>query len=359
MHITNWFINMIIDVLFLNGLYQYMNEENLDSVFGLARAASHNALSGFRNGTYSNIDASAEHFCEPYGRVMALIKLIQHDNAKRERRNLGREGFPDVWAVTDPDPDDPLLSAESGTSVTFEPVSVGVARKYLSAVRAWHIAQGWPPPLSDSHHDRINWSLPGLENLHGGRRKPLRPPISVAMLLPLKATLILSDPFDPCVWAMASCVFFGMMRFGEVSVTSRSAFNPVKHLTRTHAFFGYDLWNNPYARLDLPSAKTARAGESQSVFLNEQGDLCPLKGDVRPMAKIPALERINSILMAWGWGTTFGHSFRIGGASFYLAKKVDPEIVRIAGRWRSLAYETYIRAFEQICSQHLANAASF
>ncbi|KIJ42976.1 hypothetical protein M422DRAFT_170431, partial [Sphaerobolus stellatus SS14] len=51
-----------------------------------------------------------------------------------------------------------------------------------------------------------------------------------------------------------------------------------------------------------------------------------------------------------GWGTTFGHSFRIGGASYYLAQKVNPEIIRIAGRWRSMAYETYIRAFEQTAS---------
>lgn len=285
-----------------------------------------------------------------------------------------------LWAVSDPDPKDPILSAPS--DIRFEPVSVGVARKYLSAVRAWHIAQGWPPPLSDSHHSRINWSLRGLENMHGGRRKPLRPPVTLAMLTALKATLSLSDSFDACIWAMASCAFFGMMRFGEVSVTSRAAFRPSKHLTRAHAFFGVDMRGSPYARLDLPSAKTARIGEIQSVFLNEQGSLCPLaalhnlaqivpalsddplfswrdsKGDIRPMAKIRALERINSILMAWGWGTTFGHSFRIGGASFYLAKKVEPEIVRIAGRWKSLAYETYIRAFEQISSQHLANAAS-
>ncbi|KAG1881208.1 hypothetical protein F4604DRAFT_1577919 [Suillus subluteus] len=292
--------------------------------------------------------------------------------------------FCDIFSIPESNhlPADPLLSANSGTTVAFEPASVGVAHKYLSAVRAWHIAQGWPPPLSDSHHDRINWSLRGLENLHGGRRKPLRPPISLAMLTAIKSTLILSDPFDTCVWAMASCAFFGMMHFGEVSVASCSAFNPLKHLTRAHAFFGHDLRNNPYARLDLPSAKTARTGESQSVFLNEQGNLCPLsalrnlasivpalandplfswrdsKGDVRPMTKIRALERINSILIAWGWGTSFGHSFRIGGASFYLAKKVDPEIVHIAGHWKSLAYETYIRAFEQISSQHMANAAS-
>ncbi|KAG1774377.1 hypothetical protein EV702DRAFT_974907, partial [Suillus placidus] len=198
-------------------------------------------------------------------------------------------------------------------------------------------------------------------------RKPLRPPITLAMLTALKATLNLSDPFD---WAMASCAFFGMMHFGEVSVTSRTAFMPSKHLTRTHAFFY------------LPSAKTACAGETQSVFLNEQGDLCPLaalcnlaqvvpalssdplfswqdsRGDIHPIAKIRALECINAILIAWGWGTTFGHSFCIGSASFYLAKKAEPEIVWITGHWKLLAYKTYIRAFKQISSQHLANAVS-
>ncbi|KAG0692928.1 hypothetical protein DFH29DRAFT_816941, partial [Suillus ampliporus] len=121
------------------------------------------------------------------------------------------------------------------------------ARKYLSAVRAWHIAQGWPPPLSDSHQDHINWSLHGLENLQGGCRKPLHPPITLVMLTALKATLILSDPFDACVWAMASCAFFGMMHFGEVSVASRTAFLPSKHLTRANAFFGMDLRGNLYA----------------------------------------------------------------------------------------------------------------
>ncbi|KAG1759349.1 hypothetical protein EDD22DRAFT_782661, partial [Suillus occidentalis] len=105
------------------------------------------------------------------------------------------------------------------------------------------------------------------------------------------------------------------------------------------------------ACLDLPSAKTAWMGDTQSVFLNKQGDLCPLsalrnlasvvpalasnplfswrdsKGDIQPMAKIQALECINSILMAWGWGTTFGHSFQIDGVSFYLTKKINPEII--------------------------------
>jgi hypothetical protein len=173
-----------------------------------------------------------------------------------------------------------------------------------------------------------------------------------------------------------------MMRFGEVSVASRGAFNPSKHLKRGDAHFGYDLDKKLYVRLDLPSAKTAKPGEIQSVYMVPQEGLCPLEAlqnlakvvpanssdplfswqdktsTIRPMAKATAISYINSILKAWGWGTTFGHSFRIGGASFYLSQKVDPEIVRIAGRWRSLAYEAYIRAFEQIASRHFGGLLS-
>jgi hypothetical protein len=259
-----------------------------------------------------------------------------------------------------------MLTSETSSGVPFEPVSVSVVWKYLAAVRAWHIVQGWPPPLSNEDHERINWSLWGLENMQSNRKRPIRPPITINMLRCLHASLNLDDPFKACVWAMAVCAFWGMMRFGEVSVTTRGTFDPSKHLKRHNAHFGFDLDGKYYVRLDLPSGKTAKPGEIQSVFIVPQEGLCPIEalqnlprvvpagpddplfswcdkhGDVCPMVKSRAIDHINSILKSSGWGTTFGHSFRIGGASFYLAQKVDPEIVRIAGRWRSLAYEAYI-----------------
>ncbi|KAG0692651.1 hypothetical protein DFH29DRAFT_817292, partial [Suillus ampliporus] len=286
--------------------------------------------------------------------------------------------FCDIFSI----PEHDRLPASFELLHSFALWAVSDPSKYLAAIRAWHIVQGWHPPLSADNHARINWSLRGLDNLLSSRRRPLRPPITLNMLHTLKATLSLSEPFDACIWAMASCAFFGMMRFGEVSVESRAAFKPTKHLTRKDVFLGADLVGKAYARLDLPSAKTARPGDTQSVFLTAQGPLCPLAalqnlasvvpalpndplfswrdrtGTVRPMVKQRALARINCITTAWGWGTAFGHSFRIGGASFYLAKKVDPEIVRLAGRWRSLAYETYIWAFEQVATQHLGDLAS-
>ncbi|KAF8573543.1 hypothetical protein K439DRAFT_1556198, partial [Ramaria rubella] len=226
------------------------------------------------------------------------------------------------------------------------------------------------PLLSDDNHNRIQWLLRGPERIQA--QKCSRPPITLRMLSVLKGNLNLSSPFDACVWAMASCAFWGMMCFGEVSVTTWSAFNPSRNLKRRDAHLDYNMHNKRYMRLDLPAAKTAKPGQIQSVFLTEQSDLCPIEAlislslvvpagpneplfswrdihrDIHPMVKICAIDRINSILNSHGWGNSFRHSFRIGGASYYLAQKVDPEIVRLAGRWKSLAYEAYIRAFEQI-----------
>ena len=89
------------------------------------------------------------------------------------------------------------------------------------------------------------------------------------MLHALKASLNLNDSFEACIWAMASCAYWGMMRFGEVSVQSRASFNGAKHLKRSDVCFDRDLNGKRYARLDLPSVKTAVTGKIQSVFLVE------------------------------------------------------------------------------------------
>ena len=96
------------------------------------------------------------------------------------------------------------------------------------------------------------------------------------MLRVLCTTHNLTDPFEACIWAMALCAFWGMMSFGEVSVTTCNTFSPTKHLTRKDARFSVDLDGRPYAGLDLPSLKTAKPGEIQSVFLVPQDGLCPL-----------------------------------------------------------------------------------
>ncbi|KAF9056877.1 hypothetical protein BDP27DRAFT_1275425 [Rhodocollybia butyracea] len=208
------------------------------------------------------------------------------------------------------------------------------------------------------------------------------------MMRALHLSLDLTNSFDACVWAACCCAFWGLMRFGEsgivhflTTVRSRSAFSPANHLTRSNAHALTDSLGKPYIRLDLPCAKTADPGKRQSVYISTGGDTCskvdldnlaqvcptspssPLfswrdgKGDVRPLTRDAALTRINSILRSLGWGNSFGHSFRIGGASYLLGQGVAPEVVRIAGRLRSLAYELYVHSFENVMSHHLSGVA--
>ena len=100
-------------------------------------------------------------------------------------------------------------------------------------------------------------------------------------------------------------------------------------------------------------ARVTQAGSNDPLFSWRDSS-----GNIRPLVKKAAMERVNAVLEQHGWDATFDRSFRIGGASYFLAQKVDPEVVRIAGRWKLLAYETYIRGFEQVVSKHLAHMAT-
>ncbi|KIJ55428.1 hypothetical protein M422DRAFT_240048 [Sphaerobolus stellatus SS14] len=227
-----------------------------------------------------------------------------------------------LWAATDPD----HIPAGSLDGIPLETISVTAIRKYLSAIRAWHIIQGWPITLSQDDLVRINVSLRGLERLQTNRRvMPPRPPITIRMLLALRLSLKVERPFDVCIWVIAVSAFWGMMRFEEVSVKTIKSFDGKLHLKRNDIFLGQDLDGKPYARLDLPSAKTAKPGRTQSVFLIEQSNICPLavlrnlfnvvparatdplfswtddKGNIQPMMKQTAIKFINDIFTGWGW----------------------------------------------------------
>ena len=93
-----------------------------------------------------------------------------------------------LWAATDPE----LVGLIAPGNVAFEPIAVSGVRKYLAAIRAWHISQGWPVPLTEDHFTHINWSLRGLENLQGGtRRRPPRPPVTIPISKMLNVLIIL------------------------------------------------------------------------------------------------------------------------------------------------------------------------
>jgi hypothetical protein len=115
-------------------------------------------------------------------------------------------------AVTGPDPNNFVLTGD----VVFEPVATATIGLYLAAVRAWHLAQGWLPLLTDEDQDVLAWHIWGMWNIQAGlQRQPPSPPITFCMLRTLERWLDLQNPFDAAVWAIATCGFWGLMRVGE------------------------------------------------------------------------------------------------------------------------------------------------
>ncbi|KZV82866.1 hypothetical protein EXIGLDRAFT_598966, partial [Exidia glandulosa HHB12029] len=61
------------------------------------------------------------------------------------------------------------------------------------------------------------------------------------------------------------------------------------------------------------------------------------------LTKAAFLGRLNEIWRAAGMQRITGHSFRIGGTTALLRAGVDPEVVKMAGRWRSDSFLRYWR----------------
>lgn len=286
-----------------------------------------------------------------------------------------------LWAASSSDSLDGAFASNP-----FEPVAKRTVDGYLSGIRAWHLAHGFPPPLSVEQQTIVRFSLRGLARREGNsRRRAPRPPITLEQLEGLGKKLNLQDGFDAAVWAVALSAFFGLARLGELTVSSRKAYSPFLHTSATDLRFGEDDKGNPFALIHLPTTKTAPLGSGgQNLVLALQPtSVNPLaalqhttivnrlsqadqhlfawrdkQGVARPLTRSAFLKRLGSAWQAeWG-GKVFGHSFRIGGASFFLAKGCETKDVQLLGRWKSDAFHVYVRAFEMIAPQRFAMRAA-
>jgi hypothetical protein len=234
-----------------------------------------------------------------------------------------------LWAVTDPNPNNMALTGD----IVFELVSTVMIRSYLAAVQAWHLAQGWLPPLTDKDRDVLTWHIWGMWNIQASlQHQPPRLPITSRMLWLLKCRLNLRTPFDTTVWAITTSGFWGLMQSGECIIQEQKDFDGLLHGKRSNMLLLLDSHGRR-----LPLAKTAELGQTQDILLPAQRSFCPIKALWNPAAVSPAedmahvflwngvqatacslqcaaiLKRINEIFKGEGFGATFGHSFASKG----------------------------------------------
>jgi hypothetical protein len=250
---------------------------------------------------------------------------------------------------------------------TVRNLKASTINSYLAGIRQLHIAKGLPEPSFRS--ELINLILKGLQNKDnkGARSKQAqRKPITKETMSILKKRLRAwpnSAANKRLVWAVATNLFHGAFRIGELLCGKATEFDPDFELT-THDVASTDT----ATQFRLKAPKEDRKGKSTIVDVYATG------GPFCPVHALTKWREVNGYwpdlqpAFRWDDGRPFTqnqfrkimedrltgfvdnpadifctHSFRIGVASMLGSLGYCDDDIQAVGRWSSRAFEEYLR----------------
>lgn len=310
------------------------------------------------------------HTMRVHDGALAAGTRANYDSALRHFRQwLGAERI--VWVDSAAVPE-PVLCAYAASMAGS--LAGGTARSRLGGLRFWHEQHAFRWAGSP----RLKRILKGVDQCAPPEsHRDQRPPVTEAMLDEALRVLDAARPFDVCVAAAALVMFWGQLRIGELLSATRAydfAALPSGKGLRLRSEAG-GLASQTTTALWLPRTKVERSGVwiwlarhyndpsfalQQHVRINAIGRDDPLfayKHDTTtlliPLTRAAFLGRLNEIWRAAGMQTITGHCFRIGGTTALLRAGVEPEVVKLAGRWKSDSFLRYWRAIDCIIASHM------
>ncbi|KAJ3772575.1 hypothetical protein FB446DRAFT_703769 [Lentinula raphanica] len=252
-------------------------------------------------------------------------------------------------------------------------VSGSTVKSKISSLKSWTVLEGhaW---LGGA---RLKKVLSGVDRATPpSSLRPKRHPVLPKHLRLLHDDLSAESGLDVCVAAAAKVMMYGQLRSGEVLPTNSdvrrydSSKMPLgRHLGPLNASGSRSLF--------LPSTKTCQNRGDEALIpvqngrsdpvqalqdhfaVNNINDSDPLfsyldSNSVRRVLTVKVLlHRCNDIWKRHGLPVMSGHCFRIGGTTHYLLSGVNPDVVKVFGRWKSSAFLTYWRHLESLGSLHL------
>lgn len=244
-------------------------------------------------------------------------------------------------------------------------VTAKTLAKYLYGIKAWHNYHDVPyPHVSDARVAVLLRACGRQDSLTPA--KPRKSAVTLEHLLTLYHTWIDGSQEEKASLDCAIVAFWGMMRLAEVTYTSRSG-QPAWICSLLCRDVMQRSTPSTSLTLAIRGAKTAKAGDTQSVLLNAQPNvLCPVQAVKRRLLQMTSPddalfayegdERCNltrsrlvtlctSVWVKHGWLGLSGHSFRVGGASLRAELGVPHDEIRQLGRWTSDCYKLYLRVY--------------
>ncbi|KAE8217621.1 hypothetical protein CF326_g9386 [Tilletia indica] len=248
--------------------------------------------------------------------------------------------------------------------------ALGTVKNYLSALSCWHRMWGQPWPI----WPMVTQALKGVAK-SAPAKKPLRSPIDTVDLLAVRAFLDpTTNPLHAAVWACTLVSFFGVCRLSETTSPSARFVDPSRHVTRDKVGPLRTVHGVKALEIRLPWTKTTLVDGATKVISEVDGLLDPVHAvrwhlsfntlpslststttlfsyKVRaghgwrlvPLTKKLFLDTFSTALRAAGRPTFPGHSFRIGGASFYWHRGATEAEIKLLGGWSSNSFKVYLR----------------
>ena len=257
------------------------------------------------------------------------------------------------------------------SALGMEGLSHSTIKGYLSGIRHLHLEHHLPDPRISSM-SRLELVLRGIKSLQAKTKGPVSPrlPITPELLLKIKQVWFNSHYQNDNVmlWAAALLCFFGFLRAGEITVPSDTAYDEGVHLNFSDV--SVDSYTNPQViKVRIKASKTDPFRLGVDVFLGRtQKSLCPVTtvlcylqqrgpeagplfkfSDGKPLTRPRFVVRIREALSQAGvqFKHYSGHSFRIGAATTAVRQGVAETTIKMLGRWKSSAYQLYIKTPRQ------------
>lgn len=218
---------------------------------------------------------------------------------------------------------------------------------------------------------RLEQVLKGVKRVQSkGPRRAERLPITPSILAKLKEVWTKKGASaNGCMlWAAASMCFFGFMRSGEITIPSAQAYDVGAHLAFSDV--AVDSTSNPsILRIHLKASKTDPFRTGIDIYVGKTGcPLCPVTAVLRymvtrgshagpffrfedksPLTRQKFVDKIKEALTQAGMSCTgySGHSFRAGAATTAARRGISDSTIKMLGRWKSAAYQVYIKTPRQ------------
>ena len=238
---------------------------------------------------------------------------------------------------------------------------------YLSAIRHLQIELGGGDPHI-STMPVLEHVLRGIKKEHS-KKSPMsktRLPMTPNILLKLRAIWEEeAHAFDHImIWAACCTCYFGFLRSGEICTPSDASYDPATHLSITDIAVNSHT-NTSSIAVRIKASKTDPFRQGVTIYLGAtDSKLCPVKAilayiavrghhqgplflfsDKKVLTRERFVDSVRSALCKAGLNPDLysGHSFRIGAATVAHEKGLDDSTIMTLGRWKSNAYQRYVR----------------